>query len=449
MNGAPVAPALIIAAPSSGSGKTLVTLALLRHLYNKGIDVQGAKVGPDYIDPAFHKAACRKPCPNLDPWGMREETLKGIATEAASGVEFLIVEGVMGLFDGATPTGGRGDGSTAALAEITGWPILLVVDAARQAASAAVTVKGFREHRPGARVVGVIFNRVGGDRHARLLRSAMLDIAPEVTVVGCLPRLDDLELPSRHLGLVQAAEHPDIDRFLDFAAEWIGEHLDIDAVTDLGLPWPALPDDDRPPPLPPLGQRIFVAQDDAFSFAYPTVIDGWRRAGANVHTFSPLRDEAPAANADAVYLPGGYPELHAGRLAANWAFMEGMKKAAERGTAIFGECGGYMVMGRALIDADGRRHPMTGLLPLETSFQDKKLHLGYRRVTLAKGGPLGGARSRFRGHEFHYASIVDEGPGIPLFRAETARGEELAPLGLADGRVMGSFVHLIDAEAPT
>ncbi len=437
---------LIIAAPASGSGKTLVTLGLLRRLRNEGVDVVSAKVGPDYIDPAFHAAATGRSCPNLDPWGMREQTLAQLAAELAATADDIVVEGVMGLFDGAEPSDDKHDGSTAALAEIAGWPVVLVIDAARQAASAAVVAKAFAEHRPAIDVAGVIFNKVGSPRHGDILANALKRFQPELQVFGCLPRLDALTLPERHLGLVQASEHASLDSFLERAAEWIGAHLDIPALRRVMRPWAVRPKMDGPVPIQPHGQRIAVARDDAFAFAYPSVIEGWRKAGAEISFFSPLTNQAPSVKADAIYLPGGYPELHAGRLAANWDFMEGLQRAADENKAIYGECGGYMVLGNGMTDADGRRHPMAGLLPLETSFAKRRLHLGYRRATLAKNGPLGPARRRYRGHEFHYATVIEEGPGLPLFRIEDAEGNELGETGLADRRVQGSFIHLIDME---
>ena len=437
---------LIIAAPASGSGKTLITLGLLRHLRNSGVDVISAKAGPDYIDPAFHAAATGRACHNLDSWAMRDVTLAEIAGGLAASADDIICEGVMGLFDGATLSDDRFDGSTAALAQITGWPVILVVDASKQAASAAVLAKGFARHRPAVDVAGVIFNKVGSERHAKLLSDALKKIAPDLEVFGALPSNETLQLPSRHLGLVQAGEHKDLEPFLEKAATWIGEHLDIAALRRAMRPWPVRPKSDAPLLLPPLGQRIAVARAEAFAFSYPTVLDGWREAGAEVKFFSPLANETPDINADAIYLPGGYPELHAGRIAANWAFLDGLQQAADDSKAIYGECGGYMVLGHGLTDADGRRHPMAGLLPLETSFAKRRMHIGYRRATLAKAGPLGGARTRFRGHEFHFATIIEEGPGLPLFRCEDASGNELGETGLADRRVVGSFIHLIDLE---
>ncbi len=445
---------LVIAAPASGSGKTTLTLGLLRHLAASGLSVASAKAGPDYIDPAFHAAATGKPCMNLDPWAMRPETLAGAAQGLGETAEIVICEGVMGLFDGAfvkqgEPLGEK-DGSTAELSRLTGWPVILVIDASAQAASAAAVLKGFAGFNPDVNVAGVVFNRIGGGRHAEILKNACQQSVPEVSVLGCLPRTEGLELPSRHLGLVQAVEHPDLEAFLDRAARLAADNLDVDALIGLARPLalsgPGKTDPALDPPWGPIGQRIAVASDDAFAFSYDLVISGWRESGAEVTTFSPLADEAPDAQADALYLPGGYPELHAGRLAAAENFLGGLRRLAKGGAAVYGECGGYMVLGRGLADADGARHQMAGLLPLETSFKERKLHLGYRRVQMTEDSPLGAAGQAFRGHEFHYTGIVEEKGAESLFQAEDAEGNDLGPLGLRDGRVAGSFIHLIDRE---
>ncbi len=434
-------PGLIVAAPASGSGKTVFTLGLLRHLARAGMPVASAKAGPDYIDPAFHAAATGRPCINLDPWAMRAATLRAAAAGLGEGAEWVICEGVMGLFDGATAT----EGSTADLAEMTGWPVILVVDAGAQGASAAAVVRGFASHRPGVRVAGVVFNRVGSERHARILSEAIRAAQPQVPVLGHLGRLGELSLPRRHLGLVQAAEHPSLEAFLDRAAALVADGVDTDALLVLARPLTGGAAHVSAP-LDPLGQRIAVACDEALAFRYPLVMEGWRAAGAETVPFSPLADQGPDENADAVYLPGGYPELHGGRLAANRRFLDGLAAAAGRGALVFGECGGYMVMGRGLVDSDGKRHAMAALLPLETSFEDPGLHLGYRRVALTGDGPLGAAGTAFRGHEFHYVRVLGEGPGEPLFRASDAAGRDLGPAGLAAGPAMGSFIHLIDRE---
>ena len=438
------APGLIVAAPASGCGKTVFTLGLLRHWASSGVAVRSAKVGPDYIDPAFHAAASGQPCLNLDPWAMRQETLASAIAVLSRSAEVIVCEGVMGLFDGATAS----EGSTADLAEATGWPVVLVLDVCAQAASCAAIVRGFATHRPGVSVAAVVFNRVGSERHEAVLREACALATPHVRVVGALPRAENLRLPERHLGLVQAMEHPDLPTFLDQAAAMIARYVDTAGLRALARPALRFTPGHRLPPLPPLGQCIAIARDAAFAFCYPLVIEGWRAHGAEILPFSPLADEAPAARADAVYLPGGYPELHADRLAGNARFLDSLRAATERGATVFGECGGYMVMGDGLIDAEGGRHAMAGLLRLETSFADRRLHLGYRDATLATHGPLGAAGARFRGHEFHYARTLREGPGQPLFVCRNAEGADLGTTGLADGKVIGSFVHLIDQVGP-
>lgn len=437
------APGLIIAAPASGSGKTVVTLGLLRQLAQSGVAVASAKAGPDYIDPAFHAAASGRACINLDPWAMLQGMLRGAAGRLGSVADLVVCEGVMGLFDGATATAG----STADLAATLGWPVVLVVDAHAQAASAAAIVRGFATYRSDVQVAGVIFNRIGSDRHAAVIAEACALAVPEVAVLGFLPRAEDLVLPERHLGLVQAREHPELESFLDAAAALIARHIDVSALVALARAGSVAESSVPSVPIPPLGQRIAVADDAAFAFRYALVIDGWRAAGAEIFPFSPLADEPPDESADAVYLPGGYPELHAGQLAAAERFLSGVRAAAARNAAVFGECGGYMVLGHGLVDADGQRHAMAGLLPLETSFAERGLHLGYRRVSLAAESPLGPVGAGYLGHEFHYARTLSEGPGAPLFHASDAGGSDVGPTGLAGGSVFGSFVHLITMEA--
>ena len=413
-------PGLILAAPSSGAGKTTVTLGLLRALRDRGVAVRGAKSGPDYIDGRFHEAASGAPCPNLDAWAMPPETIRGLA----AGPGTLLIEGAMGLFDAAAD----GRGAVADLARLLALPVVLVVDAARMAQSVRPLVRGFAAEDPAVRVAGVILNRVGSDRHEAMLRDAC-----SLPVLGAVRRDADLALPSRHLGLVQAEERADLDVVLDRAAAAVARAVDLDALLALAAPLPRA----APPRWDPPAQRIALARDDAFRFSYPHVLDAWRAGGAEVVPFSPLADE-PAPDADLVVLPGGYPELHAGRLAAAARFL-----ASLQGRAVHGECGGYMVMGDGLVDADGRRHAMAGLVRLETSFAARRLHLGYRRARL-EAGPLAGG---WAGHEFHYATILRE-DGAPYGTAAPAGAAEApVPVGLREGPAMGSFVHLIHPDA--
>ncbi len=433
---------IIVAAPSSGSGKTVFTLGLIRHIKRSGGAVATAKVGPDYIDSAFHTAAAGRNCINLDAWAMRDATISGAVTGLSDGADWIVCEGVMGLFDGAA----GGGGSTADLAEKTGWPIILVIDARAQGASVAAIVRGFSYHRKDIEVAGVIFNRVASDRHARILRQACADNMPDVAVLGCLPDDHRIELPSRHLGLVQAEEHGGLSDFLDRAADMVSENVDVKELMALARPSQINKPGKSPAiPIVPLGQRIAVASDIAFAFRYELVIGGWRAAGAEIEFFSPLADQSPAGDADAVYLPGGYPELHCGAIAAAGRFVGGLRDAARRGAVLFGECGGYMVLGRGIVDADGVRHEMASLLGLETSFANPKRHLGYRQVRIVADGPLGSAGAEFCGHEFHYAVHGEKEPFSPLFKCRDAEGTELPPAGMVEGSVMGSFIHLIDA----
>ena len=425
----PQSSGLVIAAPSSGSGKTTLTLGILRAMARRGVPVTGAKCGPDYIDPRFHEAACGRDCFNLDAFAMTEDRLRALADCGGP----LVVEGVMGLFDGSA----GGKGATADLARSLGLPVVMVVDAARMAQSVAPLVAGFAGHDPDVRVAGVILNNVGSDRHEVMLREALN--AAGITCFGAVRRNPGLAHPARHLGLVQATERGDLDSFIAGVADHIEAALDLDAL--LALMTPIVPSGGQIRLTPP-AQRIAIASDAAFAFAYPHLLADWCAGGAELTTFSPLADAAPA-EADMIFLPGGYPELHAGRLASNETFKAALRRAAASGTLIYGECGGYMTLGDGLVDADGTRHEMLGLLRLETSFAKRKLHLGYRHVTAATG-PFAG---HWAAHEFHYASTLSQ-IGTPLFTATDGWGAALEPMGLVDGNVSGSFAHLIDQEAP-
>ena len=430
-----MASGIILAAPASGSGKTVLCAGLLAHFRKGGRAVRAFKAGPDYIDPGYHRMASGRDCVNLDPWGMRPETLARRVAALCADADLVIGEGAMGLFDGARD----GTGSTADLAARLGMPVVLVVDVRGQGASVAALAEGFVKHRPDVAVAGVILNRVAGAAHERLLRDA-LD-ARSIAVFGAVPRTDALSLPSRHLGLVQACESE--GPWLEDAAAAVARSVDAEALAALARPLqagPAAPG----AAIPPLGQRIAVARDEAFGFCYDALMEDWRATGAEIVPFSPLADEAPDAAADAVYLPGGYPELHAGRIAGNRRFLDGLRNAAGRGAVLFGECGGYMVLGRGLIDADGRRHAMAGLLPLETSFHERRLSLGYRHAHLAADGPLGKTGTTYSGHEFHYCRVISEDTEMPLFAASDATGAALGHAGMSVDRVSGSFIHLID-----
>jgi cobyrinic acid a,c-diamide synthase len=436
-------PGLIIAAPSSNSGKTVLTLGLLRALANRGVRVTAAKTGPDYIDPAFQAAACREKCINLDPWAMSGDQIVALAQRQAGEKSLLLCEGVMGLFDGAAD----GSGSTADLAAMMNWPVVLVIDVKGQSASAAAVIAGFAGFRKDVKIAAVILNRVGSYRHRMMIETACREHLPEIPVIGAVRRSDALSLPERHLGLVQAGEHDALDVFLDQAAGIIAEDVNLDQLIGLvrGRKLAVGAGDGSDAVgigIPPLGQHIAIARDTAFAFAYPHLLEDWRRQGAELSFFSPLADETPSNGANAVYLPGGYPELHGEQLANAGNFKAAIAAMAVRNIPIYGECGGYMILGEALIDATGQHHQMLGLLPLVTSFADRKLHLGYRTLVLSGATALGPVGTVLRGHEFHYASTI-KADGTPLGNMATATGGDLGSAGLMKGSVFGSFFHLI------
>jgi cobyrinic acid a,c-diamide synthase len=469
---------LVIAAPRSGAGKTTVTLGLMRALARRGLRVGAAKCGPDYIDPAFHAVACGRESVNLDSWAMPPALLTSLAAGAAQDADIVVCEGLMGLFDGVSGEEGR-SGSTADTAAACGWPVLLVLDVSGQSTTAAAVAKGLATYDPRIRIGGVILNRVGSDRHRRLCGEAIEKLG--VAVLGSLPRSETVKLPERHLGLVQATETSGVDGLIDAMADFVEAHVNVEGVlaaarapspvygrrchdevvTDEGrfrsasapLILPSLREGHLLPQageggraatiaIPPPGQRIALARDEAFSFIYPHLIRGWREAGAEIVPFSPLADEAPPADCDCCWLPGGYPELHAGRIAAASRFLHGLAEFAKSGP-VHGECGGYMVLGQALIDAAGARHEMAGFLSVVTSFEKRKMQLGYRRARLLADGPLGLAGCTLSGHEFHYSTIIDKGADEPFAAVSGAHGEPPQPAGGRRGLVSGSYFHAI------
>lgn len=429
---------LLISAPSSGTGKTTVMLGLLRALSEDGLKVQPFKSGPDYIDPAFHEAACGRRSFNLDNWAMGPDLWQAISARA-KGADICIAEGSMGLYDGVATQGAQGFGSSAETALAMGWPVVLVLDVSGQAQSAAAAALGFRDYMPDLPFAGVILNRCASPRHERLTRLGMERAG--LPVLGVLPRRGDLTLPERHLGLIQAVEHPELDQAIAGYAGFLRENVDLAAIRAAAR-GNALPEN-RALPRPP-AQRIAIARDAAFSFIYPHLLEGWREAGAEILPFSPLADEAPDPSADLVWLPGGYPELHAGKLAAAGNFRAALRRHAET-KPVHGECGGYMALGEGLIDKEGHRHEMAGLLGLVTSYEKRKFHLGYRRARLLAPIPGFAAGAWLRGHEFHYSTILEQ-PDAPLAQVADADGNPAPESGSFRGQVTGSFFHLITGE---
>ncbi len=430
---------LMIAAPRSGSGKTTLTLGLLRSFRRRGLAAVGLKSGPDYIDPAFHAAASGAEGVNLDSWAMAPGLLNALASQATAGRALALCEASMGLFDGVPAPRGR-SGASADVAAVLAMPILLVLDVSGQAQSAAAVVKGCASFDPRLRIAGVIVNRVGSERHRRLTVEAIEALG--IPVVGALPRSVDIALPERHLGLVQAGETAALEARLDIIADFVEAHVDCGRVLGLAdeLSCGATPS--RAVALRPPGQRIALARDTAFSFIYPHLLRGWRTAGVEIAAFSPLADEPPRADCDVCWLPGGYPELHAGRLAAAERFRAGLRRFAET-RPVHGECGGYMALGESLVDASGAAHRMAGLLGVETSFEKRRMTLGYREARLSADCALGAAGTVLRGHEFHYATIIATGIDEPFAFVRDAYGAPLSPAGSRRGHATGSFFHAI------
>lgn len=403
--------------------------------------MQPFKTGPDYIDTAHHGLAAGRPSYNLDTWAMPAAAIKAIVGDACAGAEIAITEGVMGLFDGVADQGKAGRSSTADLAALTGWPVVLVLDVAGQTETAAALAMGCARYRPDVRVAGVILNRVASARHAGLITPAFQRLG--IKVLGAVPRDGGLEIPERHLGLVQAVEM-EASGQLGRLADVLSGTLDIDALVALAAvpSFDGIGDRGAGSHAKPPGSRIALAQDEAFSFTYNHLISQWRADGAEIVPFSPLADDAPDLDADAVWLPGGYPELHAGRIAAAHRFKRGLADLAQRSVPIHGECGGYMVLGQGLEDADGNRHEMAGLLKAETSFAKRRLHLGYRDVRLLSDCVLGPRGAELSGHEFHYATLVAD-PGPALLDCRDAGQQSRRQIGSRLGSVTGTFIHLI------
>ena len=413
---------IILSAPNSGSGKTVITLGILRALKNRSIGITSAKSGPDYIDPRFHALASQSECFNLDSWAMSADRLRSIASQE----NYFIIEGAMGLFDGALP---EAKGSTAHLGKILKLPIILIIDASKTSQSIAAIAQGFINFDHELKIGGVILNKVGSEKHERILKKSLSDI--NIPVLGCVYRDPQLRLPSRHLGLVQAQEQSDLNKFIHNASKIMENSIDLDYLIDTCTDLPVhLGSEIIAPP----AQRIAIASDAAFSFTYPHILDDWHKRGAEISTFSPLSDQVPDT-CDLVFLPGGYPELYAAQLANAYQF----KKALQTASKVYGECGGYMTMGNIIIDEEGCAHKMLGLLNLETSFENKKLQLGYREIRSEVGLFTG----FYSAHEFHYATTI-LAKGKPLFSVQDAEKNKLPDSGLINHTSSGSFLHIID-----
>ena len=367
---------VVIAGTQSGVGKTTVTLGLLAALRQRGLVVQPFKVGPDFIDPGHHSRAAGRVCRNLDGWMLSREANLALFRRRAREADVAVVEGVMGLFDGYD--GASEAGSTAQMAKWLGLPVLLVVDARSMARSAAALVHGFASFDPGLSLAGVVFNRIGSAGHLEYLQQALTSL-PGVRCFGGLPRDRELAIPERHLGLTTAEDHPLDDSYLEHLADRLEAHLDFDGLIK-ALPRLTLPEEPAPKAMPAT-VRLGVARDRAFCFYYPENLELFASFGAELVFFSPLEDRELPAELHGIYLGGGYPELYAGKLAANAVLRQALQAGAAAGLPIYAECGGLMYLAREIRDLEGRAHPMTGVLPFAVRMLPRLKSLGYREVT--------------------------------------------------------------------
>jgi len=445
--------ALVLAGTRSGCGKTSVALGLMRALARRGLRVQPFKAGPDFIDPGLHAVAAGRDSHNLDTWMMPPDALRSSFARSAAGADVVLVEGVMGLFDGRG--GGRiGDdeeGSTAHLAKLLGLPVALVLDASSQARSAAAVALGFASFDPQLPLAGVLLNRIASPRHETLLRQALATLAPlaDVPLLGCLPRAEGLGLASRHLGLVTADDITELDARLEALADWVEQGVDVPALLS------ALPELDAARLAPPAAEtvangrqcgtvRIGLARDRAFCFTYAENLRQLEQAGAEIVPFSPLADAALPDGLHGLYLPGGYPELAASALAANTTMLASVRAFCDSGRPVWAECGGFMYLQRALVDAEGREHALCGVFPGRAVMRARRAALGYRLAQTLAPGPLGPAGTTLRGHEFHYSELERPHADNAAFTLTASDGTTTRDGAVIDndiGNVIGGYFH--------
>ncbi|PWH15318.1 MAG: cobyrinate a,c-diamide synthase [Ardenticatenia bacterium] len=440
-------PRLVIAAPASGSGKSTVASGLMAALRAAGAIVQGFKVGPDYIDPGYHTAATGRPSRNLDTWMVPASAVLDSFARAVAGAHFAVIEGVMGLFDGYH---GRGEeGSTAEVAKLLQAPVVLVLDVAKMARSAAAMALGYQQYDPGLHLAGVICNNVGSARHARWVREAVEGIG--LAVLGCIPRSPALHIPERHLGLYTAVERQAaVQAFLRDATTLIRQEVDLERIRAIAQAAPPLPIPARElTPAPNTTEvHIAVAYDEAFCFYYADNFDLLRQAGASLTFFSPLRSPRLPEGICGLYLGGGYPELYAAQLAENRRLLQEIRAAAEADMPIYAECGGLMMLTASITDHDNRTYPMAGVLPGRTRMR-QQLVMGYRIATASRSTLLQPRGVQVRGHEFHYSDWVDLPDEVPFaYDAVTLQGEKPHQEGFARGNLLASYIHLHFAARP-
>ncbi len=438
-------PRILIGATGSGAGKTTVTVGLIAALRSRGMRVAAFKCGPDYLDPTYHARAAGAVSHNLDGWMMGRDAVLATFTRCSAEADVSVIEGVMGLFDGASPA--SEEGSTAEIAKWLGAPVILVTDASGMARTIAAVAHGFAHFDPAVKLAGLICNRIGGRRHLDLLREA----SAEIPVLGGLPVDDAAAFPERHLGLFYADEAHVPGARIEACGRNAAEWFDLDAMIAIARSAPALADcasgegvraRRRDPRC-----RIGIAQDEAFHFYYDDNLRRLESLGAELAPFSPIRDAAPPA-ADGLYFGGGYPEAHARALAENRPMLEAVRSMLRRGVPIYAECGGLMYFARAIRVLDGGVFPMIGAIPAEAVMHDRLQALGYVEVETTRPTILGAAGLRFRGHQFRYSTLVPEPHGIERAYAVRPRRSAGFDEGFSAGNLLASYVHAHWASNP-
>lgn len=440
---------IVIAGTNSGAGKTTVTLGLMAALRRRHLNVQGFKVGPDYIDPSYHTVLTGRPSRNLDTWMMEPRVVREVFHRGSEGADVSVIEGVMGMYDGKDPL--TNTGSTAEVSCLLQAPVLLVVNVASMARSAAAVVLGFQQLDPNVRIVGVIVNRVGSQGHYELVKAAIEQVC-RVPVVGYFTKQETLQIPERHLGLIPALERGEMNALFDALADAVEATVDVEQVLQLArqaAPWK------EPEPTLFVGEKhdpvatIAVARDRAFNFYYPENLELLEWYGARLVEFRPLAGEPIPEHADGVYIGGGFPEEFAATLSQYAAVKASLRRAVADGMPVFAECGGFMYLTESLTDRQGETHPMAGVVPASVAMQSRLAALGYREVTATRDTLLLPTGERARGHEFHYSTVTYHEPENWPFAYETEglRGRKLE--GYAQANVLAGYTHLHFASNPS
>jgi cobyrinic acid a,c-diamide synthase len=432
-------PAIVIAGVRSGVGKTTIATGIMGALVRRGRRVQPFKAGPDYIDPSYHHLACGVPSRNLDTWLLPHSTVVELFQRASARGDVSVIEGVMGVFDGHSSL--TEEGSTAQLAKLLDLPVVLIADAAKVARSVAAEVLGYQQFDPGLRIAGVILNGVGGPRHLEFCQP-QIEATTGLPVLGYLPRREEFQQPERHLGLIPTVEGTVARAWYDAVIRQIEETIDLDRILQIAAT--ASPRRVTPQIFPgeiqPRRARIAIARDQAFSFYYQDSLDLLEAWGAELVPFSPLSDDRLPEGIGGIYIGGGFPEIFARELSENAAMRRSVSAAVEREIPVYAECGGLMYLGRSLSDMEGTQHPMVGAIPVVSSMNERRLHLGYRELEARADGPLLCRGEQVRGHEFHW-SVLEQPPseGQSVYRVIDQDGR---PEGFQMGSVWASYIHV-------